>query len=259
MQVFSETIFSFIQKSNKMILDILKNETPFETKRSRFEYRGYLYPIDTIVFEGEQLGYFDANRFQIGLNKSLIYRSKDNLLKDILRHELAHYITFLFYGDGVKAHGAEFKHVCDLYGWPDEIKKASMDFELENSKKAAFHSEKVLNKVKNLLKLAESSNPHESELATIKANQLLIKHNLEVANINTENEYYVHRLLTRKRKDAKISTIYDILKHFMVRPILSYGKNEVCIEVTGKRMNIELAEYISEFLDRELDRLWKTT
>jgi hypothetical protein len=128
---------------------------------------------------------------------------------------------------------------------------------LENLKKAAFHSEKVLNKVKNLLKLAESSNPHESELATIKANQLLIKHNLEVANINTENEYYVHRLLTRKRKDAKISTIYDILKHFMVRPILSYGKNEVCIEVTGKRMNIELAEYISEFLDRELDRLWK--
>jgi predicted SprT family Zn-dependent metalloprotease len=27
---------------------------------------------------------------------------------------LAHYIAFLFYGAGVKAHGAEFKHVCDL-------------------------------------------------------------------------------------------------------------------------------------------------
>ena len=256
MQVFSETIFSFIQKSNQMIFDILKNETPFKTKRSRFEYQGYLYPIDTIIFEGEQLGYFDAGRFQIGLNKTLIYKSKDNLLRDILRHELAHYITFLFYGEAVKAHGLEFKHVCDLYGWPDKIKKASMDFEVENLKKESFHSEKVLNKVKNLLKLAESSNAHEAELATIKANQLLIRHNLEIANLKSDNEFYIHRLLTRKRKDAKISTIYDILKHFMVKPILSYGKNEVCIEVTGHKMNVELADYVSDFLDRELERLW---
>jgi hypothetical protein len=77
-----------------------------------------------------------------------------------------------------------------------------------------------------------------------------------VANIKEDNEFYIHRLLTSKRKDAKISTIYDILKHFMVKPILSYGKNEVCIEVTGHKLNIELAEYVSEFLDRELDRLW---
>jgi len=257
MQVYSETIFSFIQKANKMLRDILIKETAFNVRRSRFEYKNYLYPIDIVVFEGDMIGYFEANRFQIGLNKSLIYQAKDNLLRDIIRHELAHYITFLFYGADVKAHGAEFKHICDLYKWPEHIKKASMDFELSNLEKASFHSEKVLNKVKNLLKLAQSSNQHESELATVKANELLIKHNLEVANIQENNEFYVHRLLSRKRKDSKITCIYDILKHFMVKPIISYGKEEVCIEVTGKKLNVELAQYISSFLDAELERLWK--
>lgn len=256
MKVYSETIFSFIQKANKMLRDILQKETSFSVRRSRFEYQGYLYPIDVVVFEGELIGYFDSNHYQIGLNKALIHQAKDNLIKDILRHELAHYITHLFYGDKVQAHGSEFKHVCELFNWPDEIKKASMNFEIANANAKSFHSEKILNKVKNLLKLAESSNAHEAELATLKANQLLIKHNLEFSEINSDQEFFVTKLLSRKRKDAKISCIYDILKHFMVKPIISYGKNEVCIEVTGNKTNIELAQYISEFLDRELDRLW---
>ena len=50
--------------------------------------------------------------------------------------------------------------------------------------------------------------------------------------------------------------IYDILKHFMVRPILSYGKGQVCLEATGTKANIELADYIANFLEEELDRLW---
>lgn len=256
MKVYSETIFSFIQKANKMLRDILVKETSFQVRRSRFEYQGYLYPIDVVIFEGDLIGYFDAAHFQIGLNKNLIHQAKDNLIKDILRHELAHYITHLFYGEKVKAHGNEFQHVCNLFNWPDDIKKASMNFEIANANAKSFHSEKILNKVKNLLKLAESSNAHEAELATLKANQLLIKHNLEFSEMNSDQEFYVMKLLSRKRKDAKISAIYDILKHFMVKPIISYGKNEVCIEVTGSKTNIELAQYISAFLNRELDRLW---
>ncbi len=257
MKVYSETIFSFIQKANKMLRDILKNETSFNVRRSRFEYKGFLYPIDVIVFEGELIGYFDGNHYQIGLNKNLIYQAKDNLIKDILRHELAHYITFLFYGNDVLPHGEEFKHVCELFNFPDDVKKASMNFDLANAKTNSFHSEKILNKVKNLLRLSESSNVHEAELATLKANQLLIKHNLEFSGLESDQEFYVKKLLERKRKDAKISCIYDILKHFMVRPILSYGKESVSIEVTGTRTNIELADYVSGFLDAELERLWQ--
>ncbi|MCO4756280.1 MAG: hypothetical protein KC478_17500, partial [Bacteriovoracaceae bacterium] len=91
---------------------------------------------------------------------------------------------------------------------------------------------------------------------TIKANKLLLKHNLDYSNISTSETYYVKKVLTQKRKDARLSTIYDILRHFMVRPILTYSKKEVSIEVTGTKTNLELAEYVSGFLNEELERIW---
>ena len=256
MRVYSETIFSYIEKCEKMLKDILRNETDFSVRRKRFEYKGFLYPIDVIVFEGQNLGQFDPAHYQIGINRDLVYKDKDSVVKNILRHELAHYIAFIFYGADIAPHGNEFKHVCSLFNWPSEISRASMNLETANEVEGDIASEKILNKVKNLLKLAESDNPHEAELATIKANKLLLKHNLEYSNIERDETYYVQKVLTQKRKDARLGAIYEILQHFMVRPILSYGKQEVSIEVTGTKTNLELAQYVSTFLDRELDKLW---
>jgi hypothetical protein len=259
MLIYSETAFSFINKCEAILKQILELETDFKVRRSRFEYRGYLYPVHLVVFEGDrQLGYFDSGTYQIGLNKALMYHAKDKVLKDILRHELAHYITYLFYGE-VKPHGEEFQNVCRLFHWPAAVSAASLDINLANEKlEGDLKAEKVIHKVKSLLKLAESSNQHEAELATLKANQLLLKHNLEYLGQKSDETLYVHKVLIQKRKSAKMTAIYDILKHFMVRPILSYGKKQVALEVTGNRTNIELADYVAGFLNEELERLWKT-
>lgn len=257
MLIYSETSFAFIQKCERMIKEIIENETDFQLRRTRFEYKSHLYPIHIVIFIGEnKLGYFDPNTYQIGINQALIYHAKDKVLKDILRHEFAHYITYLFYGN-VIAHGDEFKHVCNLFNFPSNVSSASVDINLANNFEGDLRSEKIINKVKNLLKLAQSSNQHEAQLATLKANQLLLKHNLEYFQTETsEQPLYVHKVMISKRKNAKMIAIYDILKHFMVRPILSYGKNQVALEVTGNKTNIELAQYIAGFLEEELDRLW---
>lgn len=260
MLIYSETSFAFIRKCEQMIKEILENETEFKVRRSRFEYRNHLYPIYVVVFVGQsKLGYFDPSNYQIGINQSLMYYAKDKVLKDILRHEIAHYITYLFYGE-VVSHGEEFKHVCSIFNWPKEISQASLNVELSNnSVEGDLKSEKIINKVKALLKLAQSTNQHESELATLKANQLLLKYNLEYFSSNeTQETLYVHKVMISKRKNSKMIAIYDILKNFMVRPILSYGKNQVALEVTGNKTNIELAEYIASFLNDELERLWST-
>lgn len=256
MRVYSETIFSFIEKCEKMLKDILKNETALNVRRKRFERGGYLYPIDVVAFEGENLGYFDPERYQIGINSALLYKAKDNVIKDILRHELAHYLTTIEFGLNLMPHGREFKLICERHGWPSEISKASMNVELANLTEGDTKSEKTLSKVKNLLKLAESSNPHEAELATLKANQLLLKHNLKYAQTFSDEKLYVKVLMTQKRRNAKIGAVYDILRHFMVRPVLSYGKNKVSLEATGSKTNLELADYVASFLNEELERQW---
>lgn len=255
MIIYDQTTLAFIQKTESMIREILV-ALGFEVRRTRFIVNKYLYPIQVVVFEGKEWGHFNAPFMQIGLNKKLIYLAKDAVLRDILKHELAHYLTFIYFGT-TQPHGKEFKEICTRFGFAEEISAATINLAEANlAKEGDLTSERVLEKVKKLLQLAQSSNPHEAELATLKANQLLLRHNLE--NLPRDEEsLYLDRILIQKRKDAKLTAIYDILRHFIVKPVLSFGKDVCCLEVSGTLTNVKLARYVAEFLSYEMERLWE--
>lgn len=257
MIIYDQTSIVFMQRCEELLKEILVN-LGFEVRISRFVFKKHLYPISIVVFEGGQdLGHFNHAYYQIALNRKLIYSAKDSVLRDILKHELAHYLTYLEFGL-VDAHGAEFRHTCKSYGFPNEIAFSQINLEAANERKVGdLSSEKVLEKVKKLLQLAQSSNSHEAELATLKANALLLRHNLDHLETEGDDEpLYLERVVQQKRKDAKISALYDMLKHFIVKPVISYGRGTCCIEVSGTLTNVKLAVYIAQFLDQEFDRLW---
>jgi hypothetical protein len=257
MIIYDQVSLAFIKKAEDMLRQILQ-EVGINVRRSRFEIGKYLFPIQVVVFEGPELGHFNSPYLQVGLNRKLIASAKDSVLRDILRHELAHYLTFIHHGE-VQAHGPEFRGTCARFGFPEEIATATMNVNLENEKKEGdLNSERVLEKVKKLFQLAESSNSHEAELATIKANELLLRHNLNFSKSNDE-PLYLERVLMQKRKDQKLVAIYDILRHFIVRPVISMGRNACCLEVTGTLTNVKLAAYVANFLDKEMDRMWEET
>jgi hypothetical protein len=255
MFIYDTTSIAFIHKCEMFLRQIL-TESNIKVRTTRFEFNQYLYPINVVVFEGEEWGHFNPSYLQIALNRKLIYLAKDSVVKDILRHELAHYLTYVTYGD-VRPHGVEFHSLCDRLGFPKEVSAATMNLEESNLSKENDHeSDRILEKVKKLFSLAQSSNAHEAELATLKANELLLKHNLNYVT-NAHGPIYLDRLLIRKRKDTKISVIYSILKHFIVKPVISQGKNSCCLEVSGSLTNVKLAGHVACFLDRELDHMWK--
>lgn len=256
MIIYDSTTLAFIRKSEATLREILQ-EIGITPRRSKFLWKNYLYPIHVVVFQGKEWGHFNAPYMQIGLNQKLIYLAKDSVIRDILRHELAHYLTYIQHGN-VGSHGAEFNAVCLQYGFPKSVSEATMNLEEANlSKEGDLHSEKIITKIKKLLMLAESSNVHEAELATLKANQLLLRHNIE--NLSDKEEpIYLDRLLVQKRKDQKMVAIYEILKHFIVRPVFSFGKDVCSLEVSGSFTNVTLAKYVAEFLSRELDFLWES-
>lgn len=66
----------------------------------------------------------------------------------------------------------------------------------------------------------------------------------------------MERVLLQKKKNAKMSAISEILKHFLVRPVISFGKGMCCLEITGTKINVQLATYIAEFLEHEMDVMW---
>ena len=257
MIIYDQTSIAFIRSTEEILKEILVL-IGIEVRTKRFVFKNHLYAINVVVFEGgSELAHFNPNYYQIALNRKLIYQAKDSVLRDILKHELAHYLTFLEYGP-VQAHGPEFRECCQRYGFPDDVALATMNLEKANiSKEGDIDSERILEKVKKLFQLAQSSNTHEAELATVKANALLLRHNLDRHGLkNDDDPIYLDRVLIQKRKDAKISAVYDMLRHFIVKTVISYGRNSCCLEVSGPLTNVKLAVYVANFLDKEFEYLW---
>ncbi len=262
-RIYSKTIISFISRLNIYAKNILQDEFKLKLNRKRFCYKNYNYPLIIVIFESDsKLGYFNSTKYTIGLNKALMYQAKSEVIKDILRHELLHYLTFINFGEDSLSlpHGEYFKMTAKMYNISKSVLLAASNINLLNNKiDNDFKSEKIISKVKKLFKLASSSNKFESEQATIKANQLLLQHNLQYLNTPSDFDetFYVKPILHVKRTSAKIHAISKILNLFMVYTVQSRNKNGVTLEVTGKKENTELAEYIGSFLDQELERLWK--
>ncbi|RLA64830.1 MAG: hypothetical protein DRQ88_10330 [Epsilonproteobacteria bacterium] len=258
MLVYSKSTLSFVSLLKKYVREILRDEVGVKVFKNRFQYKGFLYPFHIVVFEKRNtLGTFDHHTYQIGINKNLMYSAKTEVIKNILRHELAHYFAYLETGEGIYPHGKEFRSICKKFGWDEEVYSAVGNLDHMNDKvEGDFPSENVIAKVKKLLSLAKSSNIHEAELATLKANQLILQHNLKRLG-EDDDTTYLKRVLSGKRNNGKYRAIYEILRSFMVQPVFNYGKGIFYLEVIGERDNVEMAEYVAHFLDFELELLWQ--
>ncbi len=254
MRLYNDSIMSFLGHAEKLAQMILKNECKLKFSRTRFHIKNITYPLHLICFEGEsRWGYFESEFYTIGLNAKLIGRVDDNTLKNLLRHELAHYLVFIEKG-AVKAHGIDFKEMCKRFHWPESVALPSGD--LFKDQEGDLKADAVIEKVKKLLNLASSPNPHEAELATIKANQLILKHHLSRSDLSTET-IYIKTLLSSPKRTTLMMSIYEILSHFLVRPLLHMGRGRALLEAGGTREQVELASYICDYLCEEFEVLWK--
>lgn len=268
MLLYSKTILSFTNKIKNKAHRIMKEEMGLDVRRSRFFWRGYLYPLHFVIFEDpNKLGYFNSHAYQIGLHKKLMYLAKDEVIENILRHELAHFYTFLLYGkqfNELLPHGQEFQAVCRQFLWGSEVSLAYSNLEKDNLKAAEDPDfERVTSKIKKLLALSSSDNPHEAEMATVKANQLLIEHNLKNLHLSEEaledEEVVVLSVYEAPKSNAMMNALYDILQHFYVQPVINRNNEGVHLDVVGSKLNTSLALQVSDFIQDEFQRLWEKT
>jgi hypothetical protein len=255
LRLYNDTIMSFLGHAEKLAQEILSKECKLKFSRTRFHIKNITYPLSLICFEGDsRWGYFESEFYTIGLNSRLIGRVDDITLKNLLRHEIAHYLVFIESG-AVKPHGEEFREMCRRFHWPDTVALPSGD--LLAGEAGDIKADAVIEKVKKLLNLASSSNPHEAELATLKANQLILKHHLSRSDLAGET-IYIKTLLSSPKRTALMMSIYEILSHFLVRPLLHMGRGRALLEAGGTREQVELASYICDYLVEEFEALWKT-
>jgi hypothetical protein len=257
MPIYSKNICLFIQEIKKNIKTILINEIKVAVRGDRFHnFEGSAsYPISVVIYNNrKELGYFDPNFYELGFHECLMHTKKEQL-RDTICHELAHYLTYIYHPNA-PSHGIEFRSLCQKIGWGETVSRACTYLELDTQN---LDSEDfpVFRKVQKLLALTTSTNIHEAESAMLKAQELLLKHNLDTSCINScEEKVVLRRILGCKKRSTKLSAIAHILSTFFVNVIFRGGQELTYLEISGSLVNVDIAEYVANFLDRELERLW---
>lgn len=251
MQVYSFELNLFLKR-----LKQYKDELSLEIK--------YHLPVEVILFEdNKKLGFF-THRFGqpiVGINKK--FAELDfKLAQDVFKHEIAHYICRKRHDDDCQDHGPKFRQVCKEIGANPKAKE-SLDSMKERL--GVDHHDKIVEKVKKLMRLGSSSNEHEAELATLKANELLMKYN--IAHVTESDKVYFDQVLKIGQRNAKSRTIVSILESFGVMVVHSpqgklnragqWVRRNYVLEASGSKASVEIAGYVADFLDKELERLYK--
>lgn len=260
MFVYSKRIITFANEIKDSIKTIMSNEMRLNVINDRFYHfqADAYFKISVVIYNNKSmLGYFNPDFCELGFHECLMHSSKEQL-RNVIRHELAHYMTFITYGSALTPHSTEFKNFCLRMGWGEDVYRATTCLDgMQNA--VDLEKSSVFRKVQKLMALATSSNQNEAEQAMIKSQQLLLKHNIEsqYAYSDDEEKIFLKRIMKQKREDAKMRAIAKILETFFVRVVYNRMESFTYLEILGSAVNIEIAEYVADFLQLQLDQLWE--
>jgi hypothetical protein len=120
--------------------------------------------------------------------------------------------------------------------------------------------DKLIDKIKKLLALAESGNEHEAKLAAQRATELLTKHNLNMQQVQRSNDYTEEELFNQKAESTETKFVGNLIcQYFFVKLLKTRDRinKRTIYTVFGTPENVEIASYMYGFLVREFRQLWR--
>jgi hypothetical protein len=224
-------------------------------------FRSTLRPPQFILLDGDsRLGEWCRTDRSIGLSRRAIVERPWSDTLETLKHEMAHQFVDEVLGGDEAPHGPRFRQVCIDRGI-DPAATAGPAPRVDASRE-----DRIIDRVRKLLALAESSNQHEAELAASTAQRLILKFNIDLKSRPRPTDAYAHahvgvptgRVQVHQRTLASL-----LIEHFFVRGIwvTTYqpleGKKGTVLEICGRPENVQMAEFVHDFVLRTVERLWK--
>jgi len=205
----------------------------------------------------QRLGYWDLENRSLEISRTLLLEKGWGAAVEVLKHEMAHQFVHEVLGNvDAPSHGAAFREVCD---------RRSIDGRAGGNVETGDALHPVLDRIRKLLSLAQSSNVHEAQSATRVAQRLMLKHNIDRLSAERQSGYASRQL---GRVTGRVSESERLLgailgDHFFVDVIWVYsyrplvGKYGRVMEVCGARENLELADYVHHFVTMTAERFWR--
>ncbi|MCK4501377.1 DUF2786 domain-containing protein [Candidatus Babeliales bacterium] len=115
----------------------------------------------------------------------------------------------------------------------------------------------MIEKVKKLLALANSDNENEAQLASKKAQELLLKHNISLATVESHKPEFVRENLELpKRQAVEAKFIHSLLIEFYFVQVVHSSRTNKLIYF-GTEENIKVAMFVKSFLENAFKDLYR--
>lgn len=179
---------------------------------------------------------------------------------DTLRHEMAHqYVDEVLAISGESPHGPAFHRACEKLRCSPRARGVSA-----TGKPTA--EDRLLQRLRKVLSLAESPNEHEAEVAVGKARQILLHYNLDVVSLDAERHFGRRSLGPAKGRRASFELWLSLILQdfFFVETIwaetyiAARDQSATVLEVYGTAANIEMAAYVYDYLTGLMEPLWQS-
>ena len=222
--------------------------------------RGGLRPPGIELGLGEvELGRWERQGRRLVISARHIERDPWLEVMETLRHEMAHqYADEVLKASGEGPHGRGFVQGCEKLRCSPRSRADGKDGQ------ASSAEDGILQRLKKVLSLAESPNEHEAETAVKKARRLLLKYNIDATEFAQERRFGHRHLGAIKGRRASYEMWLAQILHefFFVETIWVHSyrpledREGTILRVCGTPANLDMAEYVYDYLIQLLERLW---
>jgi len=254
-QEFERNVLYGLQKEWYNVIDLLPD---VYRRKARF-------PIFGIKDLTNRLGYWSLENREICFSRDLILNHPWDSICEVLRHEMAHQFAHeIFYAYDDPPHGKTFRKVCDLINANPEASGSNPTLH-QRIEKIQNSGNKIIDKIKKLMALAESQNQHEAQSAMLKAQELISKYNIQNIKEKQKQNYVSIFLgdasLRHTRDEYRLSSLlqeyYFVYGIWIPSYVIKKQKMGRVLEISGTAHNVTIAHYVYDYVRNYINIQWK--
>lgn len=224
-------------------------------------------PLFSIRDLSTQWGYWSGPKNELCLSRNLVLNHAWDSVREVLLHEMAHqYAEQVLGNHAERPHGPAFQEACQRLRANPGASGHSRPLRERVANETMDTSDKILRRVKKLLSLAQSCNPHEAESAMSKAHDLIAKYNIDLWQEDSRRDYisvFVGVPALRHRREeyhlAHLLQDYYFVQGLWVSTyVLDKGKMGHALEISGTPRNIKIAGYVYDFVKNYIHTRWES-
>jgi len=227
------------------------------TTINRRDFGGVLRAPVLDLNDSKDLGGFTPTRRHLTLKRSFVIEAPWGQVLEVLRHEVAHqFVHEALHVHDEPPHGPTFRRICKERGI--DARAAGLPHHAVDAQE-----ERLVRRVRALLRLAESPEPHEAAAAATAARRLLARHDLDLTD--PEHAHTFRQVgPTKARFDPWEKVLAGVLaSHFGVTVIYALAYRPLrgtwgrVLELLGPGHHVEVAAYVHDVLRSTGEDAWK--